>query len=286
MHSDEEASTPARQGIRLTLAYDGTAFCGWQRQPGQRTVQGELEAALARLDPSQPKTRGASRTDAGVHALGQVVGFDTTRPMPPEAFVHVLNRELDDDMGVKDASVCPVGYDPRYDSLGKLYRYVARIGFTRDPLSRHRAWQLPPTMARRSVPRATRRPSLEDWLDLTSMQEASAMLLGTHDFSAFRAADDPRENTVRTLTAVRILPSFGGDPAMLAIEVEGNAFLKNMVRVLAGTLIDVGRERFPPDHVRRLLETAADRAEAGLTAPAHGLTLVHVTLGRLALENR
>lgn len=281
MRLDEEANPPALRGIRLRLTYDGTEFFGWQRQPGQRTVQGELERALARLDPSAPRSRGASRTDAGVHAIGQIASFDTALRMPAEAFVHVLNRDLPEDLGVSEAIECAAGYDPRHDSLGKLYRYVVRIGFTRDPLTRNRAWQLLPTMARRSIARAHRRPILEDWLDLEAMDEASRSLLGTHDFRAFRSADDVRENSVRTLTGVRLRPGFAGDPTLLAIEIEGNAFLKHMVRIVVGTLVDVGRERFAPSHVKALL-AGGDRTQAGLTAPAHGLTLVSVALGRIA----
>jgi tRNA pseudouridine38-40 synthase len=256
-------------GVRLTLAYDGTPFSGFQRQASVRTVQGELEAAAQRIAQAPVLTRGASRTDAGVHAEGQVVAFDTQRDLVPQRWLLALNRYLPPEIAVQDAIACEPGYDPRFDSLGKTYRYLFYLGLARDPLLRSRAWHLG---------RASRR-SIE--LDLPAMRAAAAVLLGEHDFRAFRAADDMRENTVRTLARVDLLEEWAGRRQLLALEVEGNAFMKNMVRILAGTLRAVGRGKLSPVDVANMLGPEAVRHRHAETAPAHGLTLVQVRLGRL-----
>jgi tRNA pseudouridine38-40 synthase len=271
-------------GVRLTLAYDGTDFHGWQLQPGVRTVQGALEQALARMGAAHGRVKGCSRTDAGVHAEAQVVAFATDRPIPPHGWTLRLNSLLPRDVAVRETSPCAPGYDPRFDSLGKTYRYTMYGGPTRDPLRARRSWWLPPSLARRD--RREHGPSIETFLDLDAMAAAAEHLLGTHDFAAFRAANDGRENTVRTMRAIRFLPGYAGYPDALAIEVEGNAFMKNMVRILVGTLVDVGRRHTPPDAVRAMLEPGRERKDTGPTAPAHGLTLVRVELGRIAALER
>lgn len=266
-------------GVELIVAYDGTEFAGWQHQPGQRTVEGVLRDAVTEMGGGCSRLRGASRTDAGVHALGQVVGVATTRRIPPRGWVSGLNGALPPDVAVRRAREVEPGYDPRRHATGKHYRYVARVGPTRDPLSRRHALQIGPSGARpaRRVPRGE---ALEEWLDVTAMRRAARHLLGTHDFAAFKASNDPRDNTVRTLRRLDVVPGFGADPATVAIEVEGDAFLKNMVRILAGTLLEVGRERFTPERVGELVGAGAERPDAGPTAPAHGLCLVEVFLGR------
>lgn len=254
-------------GIRLTLAYDGADFAGWARQPGQRTVQGTVEDAILTMNGAPVDLRAASRTDAGVHALGQVVAFDAVRDIPALGWLHGLNSELPDDVVVLDVCSCAEGYNPRFDTTGKMYRYLLLRGRLRDPLLRRTSWYI-----------GQRKRDRE--LDLDVMRSAARELLGTHDFHAFRAADDERENTVRTLSRIDILDGWAGDPRLVALEVDGNAFMKNMVRIIAGTLVDVGRGALAPSDVAALLGPNARRHQAGPTAPAHGLTLISTRLGR------
>jgi tRNA pseudouridine38-40 synthase len=264
-------------GVRLVLAYDGTQFAGFQRQPDQRTVQSVLEEAIARIAQSAVAARGASRTDAGVHAEGQVVAFDTERELEPRRWLLALNRYLPDDIAVQAAALCAPGYEPRFDAIDKLYRYLFHLGLARAPELRHRAWQLG-----RAGPHDDRAefaaPACQ--LDLHAMRQAAAALIGTHDFRAFRAADDQRENTVRTLHRVDLSSDYQGRTNLLALEVQGSAFMKNMVRILAGTLVAVGRGRLSANDVSGLLQPNAVRSRHSETAPGHGLTLVRVTLGR------
>lgn len=265
-------------GVRLRVAYDGSEFAGWQRQPGLRTVQGELERAVSELVGTEIEVRGASRTDAGVHALDQVVAFDSPRELPMLGWVRALNGKLPEDVAVREAEPCAVGYRPRFDAVAKRYRYTLHLGAVRDPLIRRYAWHLGP---RRARPWQGAMPSTpEGWLDLDAMEEAASFLVGTHDFRAFRAAGDERENTVRTLTEVSIVRRASGRDDLVAIEVRGTAFMQHMVRILAGTLVEVGRERMRPQEIARLLAPQATRAQAGETAPACGLLLVEVELGR------
>jgi tRNA pseudouridine38-40 synthase len=265
------------RGVRLTLAYDGTAFAGFQRQPSVRTIQAELEAAIARVTQAPVVTRGAGRTDAGVHAEGQVVAFETERELPPRRWLLALNRYLPDDIAVQAVSECAPGYDPRFDAIDKLYRYLFYLGLGRSPLLRHRAWHLARAGAASDDASIDARACQ---LDLAAMREAASALIGTHDFRAFRAADDTRENTQRSLHRVELIEAFHAQPQVLALEVRGSAFMKNMVRIIAGTLIAVGRGRMTPAQVAALLQASAVRSKHSETAPAHGLTLMHVTLGR------
>ncbi|MFN9812120.1 MAG: tRNA pseudouridine(38-40) synthase TruA [Deltaproteobacteria bacterium] len=273
MQSGERA-----QGIRLVVAYDGTDFHGWARQPSTRTVQGTLEDAVASMAGHPVVCRGAGRTDRGVHAMGHVVAFDSVREIPPHGWLRGLNQALPDDLSVRAAERAPPGYDPRFDAIDKTYRYVLLVDDERDPLLRHRAWRLPPRLRNPSARTAV------DALDVQAMRAAATRLLGTHDFRAFRAADDQREQTVRTLHALEISCAWANDPRQLAITVRGSAFMKNMVRILTGTLLEVGRGRFSEECVASLLGPDARRQDAGPTAPPEGLTLVEVRLGRGALE--
>jgi tRNA pseudouridine38-40 synthase len=259
-----ESVAAAKRGVCLVVAYDGTDFAGSQLQPRQRTVQGELERAAEIMTGHPTRIRASGRTDAGVHALGQVVAFDSARDIPLRGFFLGINRSLPSDLRVQRVAYCPTGYDPRFDALEKTYRYVVQTGEAHNPLQRHRAYQLNKLWS----------------LDLHAMRETARMLTGTHDFRAFRQAEDVRENTMRTLHSITLTEAFTGDPTMIAIEVRGTAFMKNMVRILAGTIIDVGRGRIPLRQVPAMLGPAAERISSGHTAPAHGLTLVNVVLGR------
>ncbi|MBX7190867.1 MAG: tRNA pseudouridine(38-40) synthase TruA [Sandaracinaceae bacterium] len=268
-------------GIRLLVAYDGTDFHGWARQPGTRTVQGVLESAVACMAGHEAVVRGAGRTDRGVHALGQVAAFDSERSIPPHGWLRGLNQTLPDDVSVRQADACEPGYQPRFDAIDKTYRYVVLTDAERCPLLRHRAWRLPPRLWH---PSRTAALTAADALDVAAMRGAAARLLGTHDFRAFRAADDEREQTTRTLHGLEISPGWADDPRQIAFTVRGSAFMKNMVRILVGTLIEVGRGRFDADRVSALLGPQGRREDAGPTAPPEGLTLVEVRLGRNAVH--
>lgn len=240
--------------IRLVLEYDGTGLHGWQRQDNGATVQEHLEDALRELLGARTQAIGASRTDAGVHALGQVVHFDTEHPsIPAHGIRKALNSALPPQIAVLGAAEVAPDFHSRFDSTGKRYRYRILCRPVRSPMRRHRAWQL----------------GLE--LDLEAMRRAAAELLGEHDFSAFRASGCTARTTWRRLDEIRI--DAAGDEAVL--EVRGNAFLRNMVRILAGTLADVGRGYRDPSTIAELL-SSGDRTRAGRTAPAAGLTLVEV----------
>jgi len=242
--------------IRLTLEYDGTEFVGWQRQPNGRSVQEVLETALAEFLGGRVATAAAGRTDAGVHALGQVVAFDAPRALPSKAYIRGLSSLLPGDLAVVAADEVPDDFDPRRWATGKRYRYLISRRPFRAPLLRRTHWEV------------------FGALDIESMQRASTALLGTHDFSSFRAADCEAPHPRRTLRELEV-QTVG---AILRIEVEGTAFLKHMVRNIVGSLVEVGRGRRVPGWIGEVL-AARDRTLAGPTAPAHGLTLVDVTYG-------
>jgi tRNA pseudouridine38-40 synthase len=243
-------------GVLLQVAYDGTGFHGWASQVGARTVEETLRGAVLALDPCAGKLRGSSRTDAGVHADGQMVAFDAERDIPPRGWVLGVNQHLPDDVAVRAARTVAVDWSPRFAARGKRYRYRVLLDTVRDPRWRTRAWRLPV-------------------LDLELMAAEAQAAVGTHDFAGFRSAGDERAVTVRTLTRVAIERE--ADPRVVGVVVEGSAFLYNMVRILVGTLADVGRGRLAPGSIARTLQ-ARDRRLAGTTAPAHGLTLEHVDL--------
>lgn len=245
-----------QHGVLLTVAYDGTDFSGWATQRDARTVEDAVRGAIVAVDPRANGPRGASRTDAGVHATGQVAAFDTSVWMPPRGWVLVLNSHLPDDVSIRAARPAPRGYNPRYTSAQKRYRYQVVRDKVRDPLLRSRAWRVGYTM------------------DFALLAEEARDVLGTHDFAAFRSVKDAREHTVRHIERVEV-QQHDADPRRFDIVVEGNAFLYNMVRIVVGTLVDVARGNLKPGAVRRALESL-DRGDAGQTAPAHGLVLEHI----------
>ena len=243
--------------IRIHIAYDGTDFHGWQKQPNTRTVEGEILRALSRLhncEPAEVEFQGASRTDAGVHALGQVASFASHPDRDVWDYVRGLNAMTPDDITINHGEIAPETFNARHHSAGKLYRYLIWNHRFDHPLLRRTHW-------------GVREP-----LDIEPMRAAAEYMLGTHDFSAFRASDCQAASTVREVTSVE-LTEFDG--CGICIEVRGTAFLKNMVRIMAGTLVDVGRRVIVADSVADII-SGADRAAAGITAPARGLTLVEV----------
>lgn len=242
--------------IRLLVEYDGTDLCGWQRQANGPTVQGHLEAALAQLLSHEVAVAGASRTDAGVHASGQVASFHTERPIPLHGIRRGLNSLLPPAIAVVEAVDAGDEFHPRFSATGKHYRYLVWTRGERSPRWRDRAWH-------HSAP-----------LDLAAMQHGAEALIGEHDFAAFRAAGCTALRTIRRIERIDIA-ALPGCPELVAIDVRGNAFLRNMVRILVGTLIEVGNGRRPVAQVAEIL-ASKDRTRAGMTAPAHGLELVSV----------
>jgi tRNA pseudouridine38-40 synthase len=276
--SPREAPLP--HGVRLHVRYDGTDFHGWQYQDGLRTVQGELEKAIAKMaGPETSRVRGASRTDSGVHAAGQVAAFDCVRLIAPHGWQMGLNGYLPSDVAVALAEPCAPDYQPRFDAFEKTYRYRVYCGRTRDPLRCRHAWYVGPGLARKDMRERT--DDAGSYLDLGAMDAAAQQLEGEHDFRAFRSADDERLSTIRRLESVKVLR--GPEPGDITVEVRGNAFMKNMVRILAGTLVEIGRTRMSPDVIPSLLGPEARREDGGPTAPAHGLTLMGMRLGRASL---
>jgi tRNA pseudouridine38-40 synthase len=266
-----------RRGVLLTLAYDGTDFHGYQRQAGLRTVQQVVEEALARVDPWASTLRACSRTDAGVHAVDQKVAFTGTRAMPAFAYWKELERHLPRDVAVVAAADCDPSYDPRFDAREKTYHYRVRVGRARDPLRDRTHFHLHRGMVRRGVPLDC--SDVSACLDVEAMREAASHFVGTHDFNAFRAAGDARRTTVRTIHELSIEREEGTNDC-LRLVVRGNSFMKHMVRILAGTLLDVGREHHDASWVKTLVEPGVDRRAGGPTAPPQGLVLVSVVLGR------
>jgi tRNA pseudouridine38-40 synthase len=239
--------------LRLTIEYDGTDFVGWQRQDNGPSIQGALEAAMSAMTGEQHEVRGAGRTDAGVHALGQVAHVDTARTIPLRGFLLGLNSQLPRSISVRAVDEAPAEFDARHLATGKLYRYSIWNANVRSAMRDRFVWHV-------------RRP-----LDVLLMQEAARHLVGRHDFASFRASDCERRTTVRTLRRVEA----ARDGELVTVEVDGDAFLKNMVRILSGTLVEVGQGRRRPDDVLAV-RTAGDRTRAGVTAPALGLCLVRV----------
>ncbi len=237
-----------------------------------------VEEAIDEMGIEHGQVRGCSRTDAGVHALGQLASFAAEIEIPREGWVSGLNARLPKDIVIHDAQACYRRYNPRFHAAHKRYRYLVRCGQQRDPLIRKQAWQLGPKGARRDV--ENRSDHVEDYLDIEGMRAAAGYFLGTHDFRAFRQSGDQREVVVREMFAVNVLPEWSGRGDLVAIEIVGNSFMKNMVRIMAGTLVEVGRGRFVPDDVPGMLREDSDRSSAGQTAPAHGLTLVEIELSR------
>ena len=244
--------------FKLTIAYDGTGLVGWQRQAGGVSVQGLLEDACAELDGKPVAVAGAGRTDAGVHALGQVASLTLERSIAPDSVVRALNTRLPPAVRVLDAVSVPDEFHARFDARRKRYRYRIANGPVLSPFERSYAWHLPAPA-----------------LDLGAMAEAAAALEGLHDFKAFQGVgSETRHGTERTLYSVRVTGTSGSD-RIVTVDVSGSGFLRHMVRNIIGTLVEVGVGRRPPGWMAEVL-AGGDRARAGRTAPAAGLFLVAV----------
>lgn len=246
--------------VKLVVAYDGTAYHGWQLQPNGRTIEGELNQALSSLLQEDIHVIGASRTDSGVHALCNIAVFDTQTRIPAEKISYALNQRLPEDIRIKKSCEVAADFHPRHCSSRKTYEYrIYQDSF--------------PEPVRRLYTHFTYVP-----LDMDRMREGAAWLIGEHDFKSFCSTAAVVETTVRMILSINIEKQ-GKE---IVISVCGTGFLYNMVRIIAGTLMEVGRGSYPPEHVREILE-AKDRQAAGPTAPACGLTLVNYTF---ASENQ
>ncbi len=240
--------------IKLIVAYDGTNYCGWQIQANGNTVEAELNRALSHLLGEEIRVIGASRTDAGVHACGNVCVFDTETRIPPEKICFAVNMGLPDDIAVQESCEVDPDWHPRHCDSTKTYEY---------------------RILNRPVPLPTRRLDTYFYygdLDLSAMRRAAEYFVGTHDFASFCASGSAAESTVRTVYSCEI----SNDGDLITVRVSGSGFLYNMVRIMVGTLLLVGSGRLAPEDIPRILE-ARDRTEAGPTAPAKGLTLIGIS---------
>jgi tRNA pseudouridine38-40 synthase len=240
--------------IKLVVQYDGSDFVGWQRQGKGVSVQGLIEAALAKIDGAPVTLHGAGRTDAGVHAVGQVASARVTSPIEDWHLVRALNAHLPEAIRVTELTTVPDGFHARFSATAKTYEYRIWNGRTVPPFIRQYAWHI-----------------IEP-LDVPLMQQASTAIPGQHDFAAFRSARSLNHTTVREITSATWRR---GDDRTLIFEIDGKGFLRYMVRSLVGTLVEVGRGQRPARDLARLL-AAPDRAQAGRTAPARGLFLMKV----------
>lgn len=243
----------APRKIKLVIHYDGTAYHGWARQPEHDTIQGQLETAIEKLTGMFVEVIGSSRTDAGVHALGQVAHVVLTDcPIPTENFQNALNNLLPDDIVIADVQEVPEDFDAISDTVQKRYKYFICTVPIRPVLVRNQ-WHRPGS------------------LDVDKMAAAAKFLVGKHDFKSFASAADQRESSVRTITQCTIKQACGS----IVISVQADGFLYNMVRNIVGTLVEIGRGRWEPDYIENIL-TAKDRNAAGPIAPACGLCLMEI----------
>ena len=242
-----------KKRICLTVAYDGTAYCGFQVQKNGRTIEGELNRALKELTGEEIRVTGASRTDAGVHGLCNRAVFDTASRIPGEKFSYALNQRLPEDITIQKSEEVPLDFHPRYCNSTKTYEYKIL----------NRRFDIP---VLRLYSHFVYMP-----LDVEQMRNAAEYLVGEHDFKSFCSARTQVKDTVRTIYSLDVSKR----DEMIYIRISGNGFLYNMVRIIVGTLIKVGLGVYPPKHVKEILELC-DRNAAGPKAPAKGLTLIGI----------
>ena len=240
--------------FKLTVAYDGSAFVGWQRQAEGISIQGVLENVLAELDGEPVTVIGAGRTDAGVHALGQVAAVTLTRDIDAAAVVRAANARLPDTVRVLDATAVAASFHARFNASAKTYQYRIWNREVLSPFERRYVWHIP------GPP-----------LDIVEMNVAARLLEGQHDFAAFQTAGaEPRTTERNVLSSI-----ISAEPPLIRYEIRGTGFLRHMVRSIVGTLVEIGRGRYPAAWIQEVL-TSKTRAAAGRTAPAAGLFLVSV----------
>ncbi len=241
------------RNIRLVLSYDGSDFSGWQVQPRLRTIQETIEKALETILKEKIRIHAAGRTDAGVHAFGQVATFNTNSVIPPEALLKAINSLLPADVAVTVVKDAGLDFHPRYSAKSKTYVYAINMSPVKNPLFSRYALHI------------------KRGLDIEAMENAAHFFIGEHDFASFMGVGTPVKSTVRTVMESAIFGS--GD--MLYYAIKGNGFLKHMVRNIVGTLLQVGKEKMDPSEIKKIIDSR-NRAEAGPTAPPHGLYLICV----------
>ncbi len=242
------------RNIRLILEYEGTRYAGWQTQRGLPSIQGALTEAVKAITGEDAKIIGASRTDARVHAFAQTANFKTRSTMSVQSLMRGLNAKLPEDIVVKEAAEAADGFDSRRDSKGKTYTYKILNRQCPSAFLRRYAWFVPHR------------------LDADKMREASGHFIGEKDFSSFMAADSDALHSIREVRSVEVLENHGG---LMEITVNGTAFLRHMIRIMAGTLVAVGKGKLKPEDISCIIEER-DRTKASATAPAEGLTLMKV----------
>jgi tRNA pseudouridine38-40 synthase len=263
--SPERAAHPDRVGVLLTLAYDGASFSGFAAQNNTaRTVASELSRAIAKMDPRASSVRVASRTDAGVHARGQVASFASMLRIEPRGWLLGLSGHLPPQIAVQRVARVAPNFNPSKAALAKTYRYLILRGTVRDPFLHGRAWRV------------------HERLDLAAMQREAEALIGTHDFAAFRGRSDKRTSTVRSISRAELY-EVPGEPRCIAFEIRGDRFLYHMVRIIVGTLVDVGRGNCAPGAIARA-RVSGQRTDLGMTAPPDGLCLERIELNDRGLD--
>ena len=246
------------RNYKLILQYEGTRYQGWQRQESTgNTIQGKLEALLTKMTGAPVEIQGSGRTDAGVHALGQVANFHADITMSPEEVRDYMNRYLPEDIAVIQAEEVPERFHSRLNARGKTYRYQIVNGKVPSVFDRRYSWYI------------------EEPLDTEAMKRAAAYLTGTHDFQAFTSAKKGKKSTVRTIDSICITTERCAGNDKIILSFSGDGFLYHMVRILTGTLVEVGKGLRAPEDIPGLLEQK-DRQQSGALAPAQGLTLVEV----------
>ena len=245
---------PFEKNFKLVIEYDGSAYHGWQRQKSEVTIQSQIETALTTLTGKPVSLIGSGRTDAGVHARGQVANFHCATRLSPDTLQRALNALLPDDIVILECTDVPERFHARYDAISKTYRYTVLNRKIPSAIGRQYAWHI------------------QHPLKIDAMHEALRHISGVHDFKSFEGAGSPRSHTTRHVMRAEWRAGRGDEWHLF---LTANGFLKHMVRNIVGTLVDVGRGRIEPDAVR-LIREASDRSLAGATAPAHGLCLMQV----------
>lgn len=253
IQTEQESQENPLRRIMLVVAYDGTNYCGWQVQVNGLSIQAVLQAAIEDLVQEKINLTGASRTDSGVHALGQVAVFDTHKKIAAERFAYAINQRLPRDIAIQKSMEVPLSFHPRYQKVSKTYEYRILNSRMPDPTRRLYTYFVPQK------------------LDFSAMQEAAGYLVGKHDFRNFASTKTDVEDTVRTIYALDLEKE--GD--LLTIRVTGDGFLYNMVRVITGALLKVGFGQRNPQSLQDIL-LSPERIIPGPTVPAHGLTLVEI----------
>lgn len=246
--------------IKLTVAYDGTNYSGWQIQPNAPTIENVLDEAIFKTTGERIHVTGASRTDAGVHALGNVAVFDTESTIPGDKWAFAINRHLPEDVSVIASREVKPDFHPRHCNTVKTYEYTMLCGTHPLPQLRNSSWHA------------------GYGLDIEAMQDVAKVLVGEHDFRSFCCVRTQVESTVRTVYSIEFEKKpagFNGSHSIVTMRIRGNGFLYNMVRIIAGTLVQVGKGKLTKEDVQLMLDSK-DRCEAGQTAPPQGLTLMNI----------